>query len=770
MNIEHILLTGASTGRRTRHFSLTKPMHPSNTRDSPEPSLILGFAQPWKENALQIFVLITKFIIKLKQAAEQYRFKLITHRIHNIIGDKASDFIYYQRKGLVKAPFTFLDFITSMIVNKMPSLDFSVIKPDSKFKLIMDLVILVLIIINIFYIPMQLSFQLNNNNTHTSQLGIYKLILRIFLIEILLNFNTAYYSKGMIHESRQKIFKHYVQGEFAYDLIVVIPFLISQYKIPYINFMLLLRITRVKKIFEQIEEISLIREKFAAPIDICKLLYFLILVSHMLGCAWHFVGQIELQNNIDNCWLTRYGYADKDWVVRYIASLYFGTITAFTIGYGDIVPQNQFEQMFVILTVLITSLIFGYTISAIQQIFGQLREKTDQHRNNMATVNSYLKKNKINPLLQMRIRKYFEYFFTLDETQDVLMDHLNEDLKQELKASIFIPKLKQCQLINRFNDSLLAQLSRVVKTQKYIPGQIIFQQGDFVPKAMFLVRGEIESLINKVSIRTQKQGSFGIREFFLRNAVHYTTKATKFSEIAYITHEEFIEVVKRQTSNYEQYCLLRDDLQFDLCPIQCQVCLRSHNFMDCPVVFYSPSRGKIAIDKGQNINQVRHNLHERKKKKSKNSYFNMVEKIELALDLQLENGLLQQEQINSHYILDLGLPTAMDDFSIDSLTKRKQQNVVDQFRLSKVKQLINQGKLLKLERIPQVINDLYSDFLNIKKESLDNFDKKANLQHYHIDDNVLNVLKNFTNREYKVVNRRVNRMKTFYRRGQHSKT
>ena len=31
--------------------------------------------------------------------------------------------------------------------------------------------------------------------------------------------------------------------------------------------------------------------------------------------------------------------------------------------------------------------------------------------------------------------------------------------------------------------------------------------------------------------------------------------------------------------------------------------------MDCPVVFYSPSRGKVAVDKGSNINQVRHQLH-----------------------------------------------------------------------------------------------------------------------------------------------------------------
>lgn len=61
-------------------------------------------------------------------------------------------------------------------------------------------------------------------------------------------------------------------------------------------------------------------------------------------------------------------------------------------------------------------------------------------------------------------------------------------------------------------------------------------------------------------------------------------------------------------------------------------------------------------------------------------------------------------------------------------------------------------------------DDLYSEFLSIKKESVDDFDTNRNLQHYHVEENVQNVLKNFSNREYKVVNRRVNRMKTFYRR------
>jgi len=42
-------------------------------------------------------------------------------------------------------------------------------------------------------------------------------------MEILLNFNTAYYHKGMIHANRKEIFQFYLKGDFIWDLIVVIP-------------------------------------------------------------------------------------------------------------------------------------------------------------------------------------------------------------------------------------------------------------------------------------------------------------------------------------------------------------------------------------------------------------------------------------------------------------------------------------------------------------------------------------------------------------------
>lgn len=40
----------------------------------------------------------------------------------------------------------------------MPNIQIGVIQPDSKFKLLIDCCILAFVIINIFYIPMELSF------------------------------------------------------------------------------------------------------------------------------------------------------------------------------------------------------------------------------------------------------------------------------------------------------------------------------------------------------------------------------------------------------------------------------------------------------------------------------------------------------------------------------------------------------------------------------------------------------------------------------------
>ncbi len=75
------------------------------------------------------------------------------------------------------------------------------------------------------------------------------------------------------------------------------------------DFVLLLRIKRVATMFENLEEVTLLRERFAAIIDIGKLIYLLVFVNHTCACAWHLLGSYELSYLKENSnWISHYGY------------------------------------------------------------------------------------------------------------------------------------------------------------------------------------------------------------------------------------------------------------------------------------------------------------------------------------------------------------------------------------------------------------------------------------------------------------------------------
>lgn len=105
---------------------------------------------------------------------------------------------------------------------------------------------------NIFYIPINISFNISTS-------GVFEYLFDllpswIFVAEIIINFNTAYYDKGLMHEDRKSIVKHYLKDNFFWDLIVVIPFLMSNMNIPFVRYTLLLRLTRLAPLMESIEE------------------------------------------------------------------------------------------------------------------------------------------------------------------------------------------------------------------------------------------------------------------------------------------------------------------------------------------------------------------------------------------------------------------------------------------------------------------------------------------------------------------------------------
>ena len=109
----------------------------------------------------------------------------------------------------------------------------------------------------------------------------------LFLIDILLQFNTAYYKKGILITQRSKIIQHYLRGNFTWDLIIIIPFFISLYfKVQYLDITLILRSNKLLKITNKIFELLCLRDLQAAIFDFTKLVILILCIAHFLASGF----------------------------------------------------------------------------------------------------------------------------------------------------------------------------------------------------------------------------------------------------------------------------------------------------------------------------------------------------------------------------------------------------------------------------------------------------------------------------------------------------
>ena len=66
---------------------------------------------------------------------------------------------------------------------------------------------------------------------------------------------------GMIHRRKTEMFSNYIRNNFWWDLVVVIPFILSSFSIPFTEYTLLIRVTRVRSMMESLEDVINLKEE-----------------------------------------------------------------------------------------------------------------------------------------------------------------------------------------------------------------------------------------------------------------------------------------------------------------------------------------------------------------------------------------------------------------------------------------------------------------------------------------------------------------------------
>lgn len=118
------------------------------------------------------------------------------------------------------------------------------IKPESLFKMIWDSIVILLLFINILYVPVSIAFNIEENegdgsevlqksnsnrvNRISSDIAVFlsDIPTAVFVVDLIFGFITEYYERGVLVDNFYLIVKRYSRKYLVWDSISIIPFLL----------------------------------------------------------------------------------------------------------------------------------------------------------------------------------------------------------------------------------------------------------------------------------------------------------------------------------------------------------------------------------------------------------------------------------------------------------------------------------------------------------------------------------------------------------------
>ncbi|EAR95341.3 cyclic nucleotide-binding domain protein (macronuclear) [Tetrahymena thermophila SB210] len=312
-----------------------------------------------------------------------------------------------------------------------------------------------------------------------------------------------------------------------------------------------------------------------------------------------------------------------------------------TIGYGDFTAQTQLEKLLMIFIAFFSCGIFGYTINSIGNILYDFKQKKDLYLQELAKINKYFKQNNVELGLQCRARKYIQYQYS-DENSDNIssiksLSNLSEYLQKEIQTDVYIRKLKKIKVFSEiFTDEVLVELSLQMKEAFYCHDQIIQQNEEESDQYLYFVNNGIileycqyqQNTVVK-EIQEYRQGEFFGLLAFLQgdNSRKVKYKSVGVSSILKISFSSFINVLKDHNLAYQKFCFIRDEVKFSNKLIKinayCDSCQQQNHVLEqCPYLFYEGKKQVILRNYFRQQDNIYKNFRRQSTTKSQNALLN----------------------------------------------------------------------------------------------------------------------------------------------------
>jgi hypothetical protein len=310
----------------------------------------------------------------------------------------------------------------------------------------------------------------------------------IYLVEMVINFFTSYEDDTTGEEivDLVKIRRNYVKTWFIMDAMSSFPSSLVGETNDLLTLTKITKVARVAKIAESglIRAITgrINRTMNPSLMRILTLTFIFFLTQHFIACAYYYIG---LNYSLDNDWGPNEELRASPLSQQYIDALYFAIMVTTA---NDVNPTTATEKMFVTVMLFIGIVINASIIGSAANLLSNLDKEAIARKNQMDSINDYLRFKKVPLPLQNKIRRFYEYSLNsrMQDPTESLFAELPDRLKLLLRLNLNAEFIRKVPLFKVCSHAGVIAIVQCLVQIVAMPGEIIVSQGEMVRASVVL--------------------------------------------------------------------------------------------------------------------------------------------------------------------------------------------------------------------------------------------------------------------------------------------